>query len=366
MKIGIDARLYHETGVGRYIYNLLREFSKIDNGNEYIVFTTKKASFEIKDFKNMTVVPVSVRWHSLKEQVVFPLILNHHRLDLIHFPYFSVPILNTHPFAVTIHDLTTLEFKTGRASTLPYYLYNLKHLAYKLILKNALYNSKKIIVPSKTVKEEIVKHFKDIDNKISVTYEAGAFLGNGFKETLSYEPFFLYVGNVYPHKNIENAVKAVSHLNSQTNKKYTFVIVSKKDHFRDLLQKFITKNNYSAFVKFKDNISDSELSYLYKRAEALLFPSFKEGFGLPVLEALNNKCLVCCSDIKVFKELYKDIPFYFNPDKDAEIAMALHKIILMKDTEKNKIREMGLKLSSQFTWEKTARQTLRVYQEAVT
>ena len=361
MNIGIDARLYHETGVGRYIYNLLREFLVIDNGNKYTVFTTKKAAQEMRKFNKMTVVPVSIRWHSIKEQILFSLLLNRYRFDLIHFPYFSVPVFNTHPFVVTIHDLTTLQFKTGRASTLPVPLYSLKHIGYRFILKNALYNSKTIIVPSKTVKSEVISHFPETASKIAVTYESGSLKPSSLKTTFQFEPYFLYIGNVYPHKNIENALRAVSLLNKDSSKSFKFVIVSKKDHFRESLETFVKDNNFSSFVVFKEGVSDDMLSRLYERAEALLYPSFKEGFGLPVLEALQSKCIVCCSKIPVFKELYSTIPFYFNPNSVSQIADVLKTVTKMSNEEKNQARQKGVILSRSFNWKKTAEQTLEVY-----
>src|SRR5882672_11359440 len=128
MRIGIDARLWNETGVGRYIRNLVANLAQIDKTNEYVLFV--KTGFKIKDlgFKNdkWKIVETDIHWHTLKEQLLFPAVLNKENLDLMHFPYFSHPIFYNKPFVVTIHDLIMNHSLTGKASTFPYPLYLMK------------------------------------------------------------------------------------------------------------------------------------------------------------------------------------------------------------------------------------------------
>src|SRR5688500_2177969 len=131
MKIGIDARLWSQTGVGRYIRNLVTNLQEIDTKNEYVLFVQKQdlESIRYKVSSNKyTLVPTDINWHSVKEQVAFPYLLYKQDLDLMHFPYFSLPILYNRPFVITLHDLIIHHFSTGKASTLPVPLYKLKHL----------------------------------------------------------------------------------------------------------------------------------------------------------------------------------------------------------------------------------------------
>src|ERR1035437_5626990 len=108
MRIGIDARLWEQTGVGRYIRNIIANLQKIDKKNHYVLFIRSQdlesVSAQVKN-KNWEIVETNIKWHSLSEQVQFPLVLNKAKLDLVHFPYFSVPILYKKPYVVTIHDL---------------------------------------------------------------------------------------------------------------------------------------------------------------------------------------------------------------------------------------------------------------------
>ena len=172
MKIGIDARLWGATGVGRYLEELVENLAKIDKKNHYVLFLTKK-------HKNLSLPGptwekriANIRWHSVKEQILMPLILWREHLDLVHFPYFSVPIFYPGKFVVTIHDLILDHFETGQATTLPWFLYKIKRLGYKLVIWVALKRAVKIITVSEATKNKIVEHYKINPGKVVVTYEA--------------------------------------------------------------------------------------------------------------------------------------------------------------------------------------------------
>ena len=170
MKIGIDARLINETGVGRYIRNLIRELALIDSQNTYVVFVRKNADFDPPNSRFAKRV-ADVPWHSIREQMVMPFVFLKERLDILHVPYFNAPIFYPGKFMVTIHDLTILHFDTGRATTLPLPFYKLKRLGYWLELAIGLRRAKKIIAVSETTKQEILDHFDILPEKIDVIYE---------------------------------------------------------------------------------------------------------------------------------------------------------------------------------------------------
>src|ERR1035437_6996106 len=168
MRIGIDARLWEQTGVGRYIRNLVVNLQKIDKKNEYVLFVRKEDLESVKkEVKNLkwSIVKANIKWHSIAEQVELPLLLNKQKLDLVHFPYFSVPISYRKPYVVTIHDLIINHFSTGEASTLAYPLYVGKRLSYKFIVRQAARRAKRIIVPSSATKEEIIDHLRILAKK---------------------------------------------------------------------------------------------------------------------------------------------------------------------------------------------------------
>src|SRR3989338_4221188 len=127
-RIGIDARLYFQTGVGVYLRNFihyLQNFTPKDV--EFYIYVLERDASQI-DFKNSLFIKREVQtlWHTLDEQTLFYSVLQKDKLDLMHFTYFSYPVLYNRPFIATVHDITPLNHKTGRASTLSPWLYELK------------------------------------------------------------------------------------------------------------------------------------------------------------------------------------------------------------------------------------------------
>lgn len=172
MKIGIDARLIDETGVGRYIRNLITELGRIDGTNTYVVYLPAKAFDSLTLPNRRWTKRIShVPWHSFREQFIMPMTFLNDHLDLLHVPYFNVPIFYPGKFIVTIHDLTILHFDTGKASTLPWIFYKVRRLGYFIALWVGLARASKIIAVSQTTKQEIIDHFHIDPHKITVTYE---------------------------------------------------------------------------------------------------------------------------------------------------------------------------------------------------
>src|SRR5581483_4080808 len=174
MRIGIDCRLWSESGVGRYTRNLVGYLQKIDTKNEYILFVLSKDLEQIKsEIKNskFEIVRADIRWHSFEEQWKFSTVLVQQKLDLVHFPYFSLPVSYPGKFIVTIHDLILHHFPTGQASTLNPLFYWIKLLGYKYIVYKAAKKAKRIITVTEATKKEIVQHLGITPQKIEVTYE---------------------------------------------------------------------------------------------------------------------------------------------------------------------------------------------------
>lgn len=377
MKIGIDARLWNESGVGRYIRNLISELAKIDNKNNYVLFLRQDEFNQIKlPAKNWSKVLADIRWHTLEEQIKMPSILNKEQLDLVHFPYFSVPIFYNKPFIVTIHDLILHHFPTGEASTLPLYLYNLKLLGYRLILSNVAKKAKKIIAVSNATRNEIIKYLAVNKEKIKVTYEGfdanisdleNPSPSSNISETKKIkqkQPYFLYVGNAYPHKNLERLLEALSILASH-DINLTLKLVGKNDYFYKRLKNKAKQMNLSAYVDFYKEASDKELVNLYKNALALIMPSLMEGFGLPALEAMQNRCLVLASNIPSLKEICSDAAIYFDPYKVDDILQSLELAYFKDKNYFNKNIEEGVSQAKKFSWEKMAKETLNLYESCV-
>lgn len=360
MKIGIDCRLWSETGVGRYIRNLVWEVSKIDKKNQYILFFRKteykKVPLPGRNFQKRL---ADIRWHTIKEQTSFTPILMRENLDLVHFPYYSLPVFYNRPFVVTIHDLIPMHQKTGRASTLSLPLYRAKLLAFKFVVSKAARSSRKIIAPSIASKGDIVKYLKTDPKKVIVVYEG---VDEKLKNRESKKSnLLLYVGNAYPHKNLETLLHAFRKARKDKSD-ISLILVGKEDYFYKKLKVKAKKLNLEKHVKFYGFAKDSDLASLYKRAKAIVIPSFIEGFGLPALEGMSNKALVLASDIPSLHEVGGDAAVYFDPRSEDDLAKKIKDLFNEKYQDRV---DKGLLRVREFSWRKTAEQTLKIYESSI-
>ncbi len=371
MRIGIDGRLINETGVGRYIRNLTEQLGKIDNENHYIVFLSKKAFDSFIPPNNRWQKRLAdVRWHSVREQVIMPILFLREQLDLVHIPYFNVPILYPKTFVVTIHDLTILHFNTGRATTLPWVLYQLRRVGYWLVHAVGLARAAKILTVSNATKQELMDHFHLDSSKIVVTHEGVDDKIKNQKSKIKNEipiitnPYFLYVGNAYPHKDLETLLRAFQQFNNLTIQQLTkLVLVGKDDFFYKRLKEEVKTLGLASNILFFGEANDAELSNLYTHAIALVFPSRMEGFGLPAIEALALGCPVIVTDIAVFKEILGNFVTYF-PVGNVEALAS----ILQKALDGNLARPIAKDIASHlssFEWPALARATLDTYEDCL-
>lgn len=362
MRIGIDCRLWNESGVGRYIRNLVKNLQALDKDNTYVLFVLNKDYDNVKSIihnSKFIIHKANIRWHTFSEQLLFPLLLVREKLDLVHFPYFSVPILYSGKFVITIHDLIPLHFATGVATTLPQIFYGLKRLGYKLVIRKASDKAIGIITVSKATKEEIIKHLNVDPDKVVVTYGGVDEKVSSIKQQVSSikGKYFLYVGNAYPHKNLERLLKAFSILVSKYPN-ISLVLVGKEDYFYKRLKEKVKKKKLENKVIFYGEAKDEDLAPLYKHAISLVVPSLMEGFGLPALEAMVNNCLVLASDIAALREVCEEAAIYFNPYDIDDIKNKMEKA-LKENWDKN--LKTGFTRAKNFSWEKMAKQTLKVY-----
>jgi glycosyltransferase involved in cell wall biosynthesis len=173
MRILIDGRLYglENAGLGRYLMNLVTELCKLDHKNNYVLLLRRKyfESLELPD--NWKKVLADFRHYSFAEQSRLPALIKKENPDITHFPHFNVPLLYLGKNVVTIHDMLMHEFNGLSATTLPVPLYFFKQLIYKFVFATAIYRATKIIVPSKSVKNDLLSRYKIDSEKVDVIYE---------------------------------------------------------------------------------------------------------------------------------------------------------------------------------------------------
>ncbi len=371
MKIAIDARMYLESGIGRYIRNLIKELERLDSENEYFILLKKKDFDTLTFKKNFKKILADFGWYGIKEQIKLPKLLNFLKVDLVHFPHFNVPLFYQGKFVVTIHDLIHQHYQMRRATMHDPLTYKIKQLGYRTIFKNAVSKSSKILTPSNYVKDLLVKEWRVAEKKIIVTPEAVddkiINLGQGSRvkgqEVLQKfnikTPFIFYVGNAHPHKNVEGLIKAFLKL-EQTYKNLTLVLSGSDHYFWQRIKKEYKQKNiiYTGFI------TDEELVALYKNAKAFVMPSFEEGFGIPLLEAMACSCPVVSSDVGSLKEVGGDAALYFDPINIGDMVEKIQQV-LNKENVRVELIKKGRERVKQFSWERLAKQTLEVYSKCV-
>ncbi|MBU2025676.1 MAG: glycosyltransferase family 1 protein [Patescibacteria group bacterium] len=395
--IGIDARFYgySSRGLGRYTAMLLKNLEKIDHVNRYLIYLNRDNYHAYKpDNPNFIKKLADVPWYSVKEQLCLPFILDQKNIDLMHFPHFNVPLLYRRPFIVTIHDLILMHYPTEKATTLSPFRYRLKEIGYKLVLKKALKKAQKIITVSRFTQKDILKYFPRARGKIKVIYQAGRRplrqekntgqkpeknikssysqsekTKTNFSEKCGMKPYLLYVGAAYPHKNLKNLILAFKKVKQKYHKdprwkNLKLILAGGNDYFYRRIKKFSRKNSVPD-VKFLGIIRrEASLKKLFYHATLFIFPSFYEGFGLPPLEAMAQNTPVISSKAASLPEVLGKAACFFNPLSVDDIAETTQKVLNSPELQKKLINQ-GKKRIAFFSWQKTARLTLALYQEAL-
>lgn len=359
-RIGIDCRLWgtKHTGIGRYVEELVRNLQKVDKSNEYVIFCRKVDFGIIPNKAKWKKTVADVPHYTLQEQLYLPAIFAKENLDLLHVPHFNVPLLYFGKFVITIHDILWHRTKTLGSTTLPVLVYLIKQFGYRIVIASAVSRARRVIVPSRVVAKDVLNHFDLHKDKTVITYEGVASLGSTRPQKSSLQkPYLLYVGALYPHKNVEALVLAVK----QTKSPIELVVVSGRSVFLERFREFLKINSVN-FVRLLVGVSDGELALLYRGAQAFVFPTFSEGFGLPGLEAMAYGIPVVCSNIPVLHEIYGDAALYFNP-ADAKDMGAKVELILADKRLRTTLVKKGKEQVKKYSWRRTAEQTLRVYEE---
>jgi glycosyltransferase involved in cell wall biosynthesis len=372
MRIGIDARFYGPIGkgLGRYTSELIAHLERIDAENEYVVFL-RKANLDAYEpkAKNFRKELAEFPWYGWREQLLYPSWLRKFRLDLMHFPHFNVPLLYRRPFVVTIHDLILLKHPTTRATTLGPLRFRTKFLLYKVVIGRAIRDARAVLVPSEHTKREIEQRFPAANTKTIVTYEACAspFLENRPAPGADVHaaqaipaPFVLYVGNAYPHKNLDRLIRAFAAFRERGHGGHRLVLVGAEDYFYARLRRESAAQGLADNVVFFGHASDDELAELYRRAQFYVFPSMHEGFGLPPLEAMCHGLPVASSDATCLPEILGDAARYFDPNDERAITGAMEEVAA-NETLRRDLAARGKERAKGYDWTRCAERTLDAY-----
>ena len=363
--IVIDARLYgpKHTGLGRYTKNLLRSLCQLPDFSHYrftlLVYPELAADIKKDLGDNYHYQITDIRHYSIKEQLQLPRLLKSLQPDLVHFTHLDKPIFYRGLSVVTVHDLIRHFSKGSATTTRNPLLYWPKYLGY-LLMTRIILNTSYLIVPSNFWRDYIINYYHFDPKKIITTYEAvDPELQLASREVVHPQPYILYTGNVYPHKNIEVILSALTLI-----PKIKLKIICARSVFTKRIEKIVSQQKLNRRVEFLGYVPDKGFKGLYASALALVHPSLLEGFSLTGLEAMALNCPVVSSDSSCLPEIYENSVLYFNPHHPEDLVRQLKKLIDNPPLRRLLIKN-GRQQVKKYSWVKTAHQTLEFYQDII-
>jgi len=375
MRIGFNFQTIDKyiSGVEYYFLGLLNGLLSIDKRNEYIVYTNQPCLVKrhIRPSKNLKIFEIRhLRTRMARifwEHTQLPRLAVRQRLDLLHCPSYICPLYRSSvPYVVTIHDTIAIEHQK--------WCKQMNSLYFNLFMRAAAKRASCIITVSKCTTVDLKRNFNIPVSKVRMIYPG---IDNIFKARKDYLRcsnirrrynlpihYILYVGNIEPKKNIRTLLCVQKKL-SEKGLQHKLVIVGKRSWKNKAELKEISREIISDNVIWTKYVDRNDLPCIYQMADLFIFPSLYEGFGFPPLEAMACGTPVISTSRGALNETVSNAAIVVEPYSIGQIIRAAISIITDSSLRKKHI-DLGLKQSSLFNWERTAAETLSLYEEMLT
>lgn len=351
-RVVVDARMLRFSGIGVYVNNVLRAFRAL---NIPFSFAANQWTEELDgmapdyDFR--------ARVYSIKEQLAFNR-LGISAENIWWSPHYNVPVLHRGRLVTTIHDLAHL--------ALPQFFGAWKKQMYsKLMFEAAARKSHSIICVSQFTADELLRRTSADPRKVHVIHNGldEKWFDTERGERPSARPYLLCVGNVKPHKNFQRVIQAFAKI--QARHDVDLMLVGRKEGFLAGDSAVLDLAGVpEGRLQFTGHVSDSLLRSYYAHAEALVFPSLYEGFGMPPLEAMASGCPVVASNAASIPEVCGEAVIYCDPHSVDDIADKIKLVLDLKGNERLTLLENARTHAARFSWKRCARETWEILQNA--
>jgi glycosyltransferase involved in cell wall biosynthesis len=368
MLIGIDASrafVKTKTGIEEYSYRVIKHLRDCLGDRQVILFLDPRVNekkyidFELPKNWKVKFLRAPIFW----TQARLSLEMFFHPVDALFVPAHTVPLIHPKNTIVTIHGLE-YEFCPNAYSLF-------ERIYMRWSIRKSCRWAKQIISVSENTKKDLMRLYKVLEEKIEVIYEGigdnnfqfSTRLPDGqvfnfqkvFKDKI-FKPYFLFIGRLEERKNITGIVESFEILKKKYEVSHKLILVGKFGFGAEKIKSKISDSVYRNDIILTGYVSDNEKSDLLKNAEIFLFPTFYEGFGLPILEAQSVGTPVVTSNISSMPEIAGNSSVLVDPKDQSAIAEAVHKLI-SDESYKNDIIEKGLENVKRFSWEKCAEKT---------
>jgi glycosyltransferase involved in cell wall biosynthesis len=367
MRFSVDAHAIgcHLTGNEVYIRNLLKQFARLDSDSEFLAYVSKPGAREQ--------LPSRIKTHWVSENPYkrlgwdLPRFVRADRPDLLHVQY-TAPVMCPVPVVVSVHDVSYLEY--------PQYFTHFRAWQLRHTVKRTVMSAACVLTPSEFSRAAILRHYPVDDGKVGeskvvVVHNAVSSRFRPIERDVARAavqrklglnaPFVLTVGDLQPRKNhlgllraFEDVIRAHPHL------PHHLLFVGKETWYSKELHRAVQQSGVAERVHFTGFVEDDELVHFYGACDLFVFPSFYEGFGLPILEAMACSRAVACSNSSAMPEVADAAAILFDPASVSAIAQAICDILLNAEL-RTRLERLGLQRASAFSWEKAAEKTLDAY-----
>ena len=369
-RIGIDARKLKDYGIGSYVRNLVEAISRRPEAAAYD-FRLYVRGEDLAAFPslgdNFSTVQEDSPGYSVSELTRFAWRLMRERLDLYHSTHYVIPPLARARAVVTIHDIIHVLY--------PQFLPNRAALVYaRVMIRRALNRADRILTVSYNTKRDLVDYFGVPPARVEVVYNG---VSSRFRPDLPREerdrvaakyrlprPYLLFLGGEKPHKNVRNVLRAFAQARKERALPHSLVLAGPMPKNRSRVEAIIAALELESRVCRPGIVPEEDLPGLYAGADAFLYPTLYEGFGLPVVEAMASGVPVLTSSTSALQEIAGGYALLVDPmDVDA-IAKGI--VLLATDPARRaEFVELGKRRARDFSWDRAAERTLQIYAEAL-
>ena len=348
MKIGIDIRstLKKKTGIGKYTLGMINAIAGVDKKNTYYLYSQKK----VLDFKRrLPRLPGRnfshcVDYFKKGPEVVLP------EVDVFWTSSYDLQKPKGARFIVTVHDVIMKAYPHGHSKR------TIEEIDEKI--RYILSEADILVTDSYNSKSDLMKFYKVHDSKIHVIYPGV----DPMQRVNTKEDYILFVGTLEPRKNVGGLIKAFDLLKKESGISHRLYIVGMKGWMYEDIFRAYEKAEFKKDIIFKGYVEEKELERLYQRASVFVYPSFYEGFGLPIVEAFSYGTPVVTSKTSSCGEIGAGAALLIDPSNYKEIAEAILRLINDEKLKKGLV-EKGLDMAREFTWTKTAAEFLKLFKE---
>lgn len=373
MKVAIDIRRVRDYGPGTYTRNLITTLAELDRENSYLLVGTSTDAAELPNLpENFSLLEFGPAPDGVRHDLRLGWRLRRQQVDLCHIPYLTPSWMVPCRRVVTVHD--AVEFLDLPAEGI-----SLGDLLYFHRTRLALLRARRILAVSQATRRDLQRLFGLPGEKIEVIYNAldtrinPAPAPEEIQRTLSrysvHSPYLLYAGKVKPHKNLPRLIEAFSLVRDQLRKHARYadlklIIIGEELHSNPQLRRAVVKSRTQEHVRFLGFVPPNTLSVFYTRAEAFVFPSLYEGFGLPPLEAMALGTPVVASNVSSLPEVLGEAAVFVNPVRVFDISRGILQI-LQEENLRQRLIQLGFEQVRRFSWRESVGRILEVYRAAV-